>query len=247
MKLQKETKGHGKWYTDACGTAFALELVGERWSLLIVRELMLGGRRFSDLRRVLPGISAKVLTERLESLEEAGVLTKRQLADPVPARIYELTEWGYYAEPAIQELGRWAARSPLHDPHLPLSPVSLMLSMRTMIDREAAKHLAKHGEATIGFDIAGETFLAELSGGQLPIRRASPISAKAIFRAPQASVLAGALYADIPLPHLEAGAGLVIEGDRGLAEAYVALFSLPPKIPLPQISQQAGLSMGTRP
>ena len=238
MKLQKETKGHGKWYTDACGTAFALELVGERWSLLIVRELMLGGRRFSDLRRVLPGISAKVLTERLESLEEAGVLTKRQLADPVPARIYELTEWGYYAEPAIQELGRWAARSPLHDPHLPLSPVSLMLSMRTMIDREAAKHL----EATIGFDIAGETFLAELSGGQLPIRRALPISAQAIFRAPEASVLAGALYADIPLQQLEAGAGLVIEGDRGLAEAYVALFSLPPKFPLPQNSHQDRLS-----
>ena len=68
MELQKETKQgkrHGKWYDDACGTAFALELVGERWSLLIVRELMFGGRRFSDLRAGLPGISAKVLSERL--------------------------------------------------------------------------------------------------------------------------------------------------------------------------------------
>ena len=73
MELQKETESsdarHGRWYEDACGTAFAMELVGERWSLLIVRELMLGGRRFSDLRASLPGISAKVLTERLGSLE----------------------------------------------------------------------------------------------------------------------------------------------------------------------------------
>src|SRR5690606_11974647 len=107
MKLQKETEsqnaGHGKWYADACGTAFAMELVGERWSMLIIRELMLGGRRFSDLRRVLPGISAKVLTERLEALGQAGVLVKRQTAQPVPMQVYELTEWGYHAEPAIQE------------------------------------------------------------------------------------------------------------------------------------------------
>src|SRR3546814_8936755 len=71
MTLLKETKRHGKWYDDACGTALALELLGERWSLLIVRELMFGGRRFTDLRAGLPGISAKVLTERLEGLEQA--------------------------------------------------------------------------------------------------------------------------------------------------------------------------------
>ena len=68
MKLQKETESHGKWYQDACGTAFAMEIIGERWALLIIRELMLGGRRFSDLRASLPGISAKVLTERLTGL-----------------------------------------------------------------------------------------------------------------------------------------------------------------------------------
>ena len=88
MKLQKETKNatnryevaqkHGRWYDDACGTAFALELVGERWSLLIVRELMFGGRRFSDLRAGLPGISAKVLTERLEGMEAAGKIVQRR-------------------------------------------------------------------------------------------------------------------------------------------------------------------------
>lgn len=79
MKLQKETESHGKWYQDACGTAFAMELVGERWSILIIRELMLGGRRFSDLRASLPGISAKVLAERLAGLEAARVLVRRKL------------------------------------------------------------------------------------------------------------------------------------------------------------------------
>jgi len=88
MKLQKETEPrrpdadvHGRWYNDACGTAFGMELVGERWSLLIVRELMFGALRFSALRANLPGISAKVLTERLEKLEGAGVLVHRTLRE----------------------------------------------------------------------------------------------------------------------------------------------------------------------
>lgn len=236
MKLQKETKSgsdvsdnaHGKWYGDACGTAFAMELVGERWSLLIIRELMLGGRRFSDLRRVLPGISAKVLTERLAGLESAGALVKRQLSPPAPAQIYELTEWGYFAEPAIQELGRWAARSPLHNPLLPLSPVGLMLSMRTMLDKDGAKAF----DATVGFDVGGESFIAELKDGQLPIRRGDASQAQVTFRAPVAPVIAGLIYANIPAAELEANAGLVIEGDRALGERYVALFELPPKVGL---------------
>lgn len=230
MKLQKETESseaqHGRWYGDACGTAFALELVGERWSLLIVRELMMGGRRFSDLRRVLPGISAKVLTERLAGLEAAGVLKKRQIAEPVPAQVYELTEWGYHAEVAIRELGRWAARSPLHDPTLPLTPVGLMLSMRTLIDPEKAKAF----DATIGFEVAGETFVAELKDGQLPIRRGDPSGAQVIFRAPVGPVVAAVLYGKLPVAQVEAEMGLKVEGDRELAERYIGLFALPEKI-----------------
>jgi len=230
MKLQKKTKAshatHGRWYGDACGTAFALELVGERWSLLIVRELMLGGRRFSDIRASLPGISAKVLTERLEALRQAGVLVKRQIAEPVPAQLYELTEWGYLAEPAIQELGRWAARSVLHNPGLPLSPVSLMLSMRTMVDKQAAKAF----DAKIGFEVAGEGFVAELKDGELDIVRGDPSTAQALFRAPAAPVIAGLLYAKVPLEELETEAGLAVEGNRRLAKRYAALFGLPQKI-----------------
>jgi DNA-binding HxlR family transcriptional regulator len=232
MKLLKETKSlsdHGKWYQDACGTAFAMELVGERWSMLIVRELMLGGRRFSDLRASLPGISAKVLTERLASLEQAGVLSKRKLAPPAATQVYELTEWGYLAEPAIQELGRWAARSPLHNPQLPLSPVSFMLSLRTMIDHKAARNL----EATVGFTVSGESFLAELRDGKMPVRRAESGEGEIRFEADEPLPLLRVFYGKQPIGAALQAGGIRLTGDEALAERFVALFSLPQKVDLP--------------
>src|SRR6478609_5086571 len=154
MKLQKETESalqrHGRWYGDACGTAFAMELVGERWSLLIVRELMFGGRRFSDLRGALPGISAKVLSERLDGMEAAGIVRRAAHHQAPGVRLYELTEWGQRADVAIMELGRWAAMSPRHDPTLPLSPASLMMSFRTMFDAALAGEMRLVGQIDVG-------------------------------------------------------------------------------------------------
>src|SRR4028118_2246009 len=145
MKLEKvteqsETRSR-RHYEDACAAAHALDLVGERWALPVMRELMLGPKRFSDLRASLPGISANVLTQRLEGLEAAGVLVRKKLPPPASAQVYELTPWGYESEPIFQTLGRWAARSPQHDPTLPLSAVSLFLSFRTMLDPERARRL----------------------------------------------------------------------------------------------------------
>ena len=203
-----------------------MELVGERWSMLIIRELMLGGRRFSDLRASLPGISAKVLTERLTGLEQAGVVVKRKLPPPAATQVYGLTEWGYLAEPAIQELGRWAARSPEHDPTLPLSAVSFMISMRTMLDREMAGHLSM----TIGFDTAGETFVARLEGGALPVVREEPRATDVLFRASTPMELAALFYGKMPLEEWATGQGRAINGDRALAERFVDLFWLPEKV-----------------
>jgi DNA-binding HxlR family transcriptional regulator len=229
MKVPKETEPsdtrHGRWYHDACGTAFAMELIGERWSLLVVRELMMGPRRFSELRKALNGISAKVRTERLESLERAGAVMKRRLPPPANVQVYELTEWGYLAEPAIQELGRWAATSARHDPTLPLSPVSLMLSFRTMLDKVRAKEF----DATIGFDVAGESYRAELKDGQLPIRRGDIADAQVTFRASAAPLLAAIFYGKVP-PEDLAGQGVRIDGDRALADRFVDLFHLPAKV-----------------
>jgi DNA-binding HxlR family transcriptional regulator len=226
MKLQKETKSHGRWYEDACGTAFAMELVGERWALLIMRELMLGARRFTDLRASLPGISAKVLAERLAGLEQAGVLHRRQLEPPSMAQVYELTTWGYAAESLTQELGRWAAKSSAHNPTLPLSPVSLMLSLRTMADYARAGSI----NGRIGFEIGVDQFLAEPGDGVLPIHRAGLDAADAVFRAPAAAVLAAGIYGGAAWEVLEAESGLVIDGDRELALRFAGLFSLPAKL-----------------
>lgn len=237
MGLLKETKngtsgvtgpaaGHGRWYNDACGTAFGLEVIGERWALLVVRELMLGARRFSDLRASLPGISAKVLTERLTALEASGVVVRRSLPPPGKAQVYALTPWGLAAEPLIQELGRWAAQSSAHDPRLPLSPVSLMLSLRTMLDRDACAAFA----GRIGFVIGEDSFLAAPEGRDLPIRRSAVDGADAVFRAPSAGVIAAGIYAGVPWEELEAGAGLVITGERPRALAFARLFALPPPL-----------------
>lgn len=204
-----------------------MEMIGERWTLLIVRELMLGGRRFSDLRASLPGISAKTLTERLVALEEGKVITRRQLPPPGKAQVYELTQWGYAAEPLIQEAGRWAAQSSAHDPTLPLSPVSLMLSLRTMVPHQ---RLGQFARRVIGFAVGDETFLVEPTMRELPVRRGDLRLAEAVFRAPEASVIAGGLYAGVPWTELERDAGLSIEGNRELALRFAGLFKLPPKL-----------------
>jgi DNA-binding HxlR family transcriptional regulator len=224
MKLDKLTEKRDRWYDDACGTAHALELVGERWALLIVREMMLGGRRFGELRASLPGISANVLTARLANLERDGIVRRRSLPPPASAQIYELTEWGYEAEPAIQALGRWAARSPDHDATLSFSAVSLMLSLRTMHSPERVRGV----DARVGFILGDDRFVGHLTDAGLTVERGYPVGADVVFAATP-SIMAGAIYGDVPLTALEAEGLLSITGNRALAERFVTMFPLPAK------------------
>jgi DNA-binding HxlR family transcriptional regulator len=232
MKLEKLTKmtaaaknsTAARSYDDACGAAHALDLIGERWALLVMRELMFGPKRFSDLRADLPGISANVLTQRLERFEEIGALKRRKLPPPAASHVYELTPWGYEIEPVLSVLGRWAARSPLHDPTLPLSAASLMLSFKTMFDARRAKGL----NARIGFRIGDESFLVRIHGGKCDAARQALEAADVVFAGP-ATVIAGAVYGGAPLKALEAKAALTVEGDRALAERFTGLFPLPAK------------------
>lgn len=227
MKLQNNTLAaesrpsgpHGRWYEDACGTAFGLELLGERWSLLIVRELMFGPRRFSDIRTHLPGISARVLTERLAGLEAHGIVRRTSVTDPVPAQLYGLSEWGQAAEPIIIALGRWAAASPLHDPTLPLSPVSFILSLKTMLDIEAAQDM----RLTAAFRIGTARFVTRLAEGSLLARRGEAADSDLTFIASAAPALAGVFYGGQP----SEGAGVTISGDPERARAFIGLFNLP--------------------
>ncbi len=227
MKLKKITEpaeAHRRRYEDACAAAHALDLVGERWALLVMRELMLGPKRFSDLRASLPGISANILTQRLEGLEAAGVLVRRKLPPPAGSHVYELTEWGYESEPIFQALGRWAARSPLHDPGLPFSAASLMLSLRTMLDPKRADGI----DGWIGFRIGEDSFVGRLAHGRIDIASGASGGANVIFTG-TAPVIAGAIYGGQKLDALEAAGALRVEGDRALAERFVSLFPLPLK------------------
>jgi len=220
VKLEKGTRS----YRDACGTAHALDLIGERWALLVMRELMLGPKRFSDLKADLPGISANVLTQRLDGLEATGLVRRRKLPPPGAVQVYELTDWGYEAEPIVQALGRWATRSPGHDPSLPLSATSLMLSFRTMQDPERVRGL----ESRIGFQIGAETFVAAIAGGRVRTERGDPTGADTIFTgAPEA--IAAAVYGGVPFETLAAQGALMVEGDHALARRFATLFPLPDK------------------
>lgn len=127
-------------YDDPCGLARALDLVGERWALLVVRELLLGPKRFAELRRGLPLVSQSVLTARLGGLEAAGAVRHRRLGPPAGTSVYELTERGRELEPALLALAAWGSRAPLTS-SADLSVDALVLALRTTFDAAAARGL----------------------------------------------------------------------------------------------------------
>ncbi len=213
-------------YDDACGTAHGLELLGDRWALLILRELMLGARRFSQLRADLPGLSANTLTQRLGELESRGLLVHRELPRPASVQVYELTPWGYEAEPIMQSLGRWAARSPHHDPTLRISGVSLLLSFRTMLDPVRAKGI----DAEIGFQFGSDAYRGRLTPGGFAIAPGDPVSAQVVFVG-SPMVVGAAVHGGVRLSELEKAGTLAVVGDRKLAQRFTTLFPLPRKLP----------------
>ena len=224
MKLENITRS-ARWYDDACGTALAMELVGERWSLLIVRELMYGPRRFSELRSGLPGISANTLTLRLGTLERAGIVAKRMLPSPALVQVYELTTWGYQSETAIIALSRWAVSSPLHDPRLFMSGASLIMSMRTLFVPDRARDWS----ARIGLRLGQDHFIGEVGDQRFEVRRGEPGGADAVLEADIAWPILAVIYGHQSMALWEAQ-GLAVHGDRAVAERFAGLFELPPTI-----------------
>ena len=210
-------------YEDGCATAHALDLIGERWALLVVRELILGPKRFTDLRAGLPAISPNVLTQRLEELEESGIVHRRKLPPPAAAWVYELTDWGLGLEKVIMSLGNWAVRSPhLMDGGYPMSVDALVLSFRTMFSAQAAAGMTALIELRIGED----RFLAAIANRDMILTRGEAEAPHAIIEAtPQALVAvayAGRKFADA----LRAGE-LKVEGDKNVAKQFFTLFPMP--------------------
>lgn len=228
MKLEKITKSVPARYDDACGTAHGLELIGERWALLVMRELMLGPRRFGDLRVSLPGISANVLTQRLEGLEAAGVLQRRKLAPPASVQVYELTEWGYEAEDIVMRIGRWGARSPHHNPDLPLSAVSMLLSFKAMFDPGKAQGV----DVRLGFTAGAESYALRVDDRGLTVTRGEDIDAELAFSG-EPGAITGAVYGFVALEDVERSGAVTLKGDRSAFDRFSNLFTFPEPARMP--------------
>jgi hypothetical protein len=180
---------------------------------------MLGPRRFSGLRADRPGISANVLTQRLAELEERGLVRRKRLPPPASVQVYEATPWGLEAEPVIQALGRWAARSPRHDPTLPLSAVSILLSFRTMFNAKRARSM----DARIGFSFGDQTYVARVKKGRIKVARGPLDEVDAVIECTPPE-LAAVAYGGAPVETLQ------VSGDGGLVRRFLQIFELPPKV-----------------
>ena len=210
-------------YDDGCAAAHALDLIGERWALLVVRELLLGPKRFTDLRAGLPNASPNVLAQRLRELEAAGVVRRRKLPPPAASRVYELTDWGMELEPVIVGLGRWGARSASRPREAELGVDSLILSFRTMFDAQAAKGLRASYELRLGED----RFYALVADGRFEVARGGAQERPDAIIVADAATLAAVVYGGRQLEEALRAGDIEIEGDESAVERFVGLFPLP--------------------
>jgi DNA-binding HxlR family transcriptional regulator len=199
-------------YGDPCGIARALDVIGERWALPIVRELLYGPRRFSDLRGSL-GVSPNVLTQRLGELEGSGVVQRRNAG----GALYELTDWGEGLHPILLQLGRWGARSQ-HDPKGELSVDALMAALEACFVPVRAGAL----RATYELRLEEERFTVEVEAGSLRIARGSPRGADATIETDGATLRA-VVFGDQKL----ADATITLHGDTRLGRSFFRLFERP--------------------
>ena len=157
----------GRTYNDACGMARALDRVGERWAMMVVRELLMGPKRFTDLRTGLPAASPNVLAQRLRELERDGIVAERRLPPPAAAQVYELTDWGRELEDVALALGRWGARAPMSPEGTTMSVDAFLVSLTTLFDPARADDAGFRAELRIG----AERFRAEVAGGRFRVER----------------------------------------------------------------------------
>ena len=220
-------KGSRRSYGDACGISRALDVVGERWALMVVRELLLGPKRFSDIRSGLPKLSADVLSQRLRGLEGAGIVVRRKLPPPASAQVYELSETGMQLEPVLIALGRWGgAHAPAPDEGMCMSNDSRMLSMRTLFRPDLADDL----EAEVELRLGDERIRAAIAGGEVEIERAELSSPDAVV-VTDGETLIDVLHGHRELDEALAAGDMTLSGDEALARRFTTLFPLPEPAP----------------
>src|SRR5919201_4149161 len=169
MNVRSHNREYSRSYDQFCPLAYALDVIGERWTLLIVRELLAGPQRFKDLMDGLPGISTNLLSDRLRTLEQQGILRRRVLPRPAGSTVYELTPSGPALEPAVLELGRWGSRllpASLEGVALP-SVGSCALGIKAFFRPEQAQGVNETYELHLG----NETLQVRIDDGDLQVHQ----------------------------------------------------------------------------
>ena len=217
LAITVASRGYGQY----CGLARALELVGERWALLIIRDLLVGPRRFSDLRRGLPRIPSNVLSDRLKELEERGVVQRRILPRPASATVYELTPYGAEIEEAIMRLGTWGAQAlgePRPDEIVTADSMTIALRSTFVPGQATGKHLSF--ELHMGpVVLNGRIDNGNLQVGEGPV----PQKDLVVYTGPALKRLFDRSLT--PQQALEADL-VTIEGDPALLETFAQVFQI---------------------
>jgi DNA-binding HxlR family transcriptional regulator len=167
----------GRSYQDGCGIARGLDVVGERWALLVVRELLLGPQRFSDLRRGLPGASSNMVADRLRELAGRGVVRRRRLAPPAASWVYELTDRGRELEPILLALGGWGLRFPLPSGPTTISAASILIFLRG-----SAHPDPRATPVTYRLELDDQVWTVRTAAGQVQVEPGEPAAPDAALR-----------------------------------------------------------------
>jgi DNA-binding HxlR family transcriptional regulator len=170
-------------YGEACAIARALDVVGERWALLVVRELLLGPQRFSDLRNALPHASSNLVADRLRELLGRGVIDRRKLPPPASSWVYELTDWGRDLEPILLALGDWGSHVPL-----PPAPVTLSATSMVIFLRSAARPDPAASPSTCRLELDDRVWTIRAEAGRLQVQAGEPARPDASLRTDPATL-----------------------------------------------------------
>lgn len=207
-------------YREYCAIARSLDLLGQRWTLLIVRDLFLGPQRYTDLQAGLPGIASDILTARLRTLEDEGLVRRRELPPPAPATVYELTDSGRGLAPLIRALGEVGLTllgTP--EPGQPVNPSPVVMSLNLTFRGDEARGLTE----TYGLELGGQSFSVEVDQDAVRTRRGAPASPAATLRT-DPRTLVGLLRGETTTTAAEAEGELEVEGDRAALGRFAAMF-----------------------
>jgi DNA-binding HxlR family transcriptional regulator/putative sterol carrier protein len=208
-------------YGDPCGVARSLDVVGDRWALLIIRDLLLGPKRFKDLLGGLVGANPNVVTQRLSDLTDAGVVRRRKLPAPAKVWVYELTQRGRDLEPVLLHLGRWGAHAPYQSELRVLGHDSLVLSVKAGFDPGQTAELA--GEYELWID--GDVFALNVENSGLEAARGPAADPDAVIRT-DAETLTAIVTGQLSVQAARAAGKLAIDGPRRAASCAAALLTL---------------------